>query len=138
MEPNAEGYYVHYADYLAALNEMRENQAVLAQERDKLEEDRDGFQFVVKQFMEAMGGDTKGKPPWEKVAVWQTENATLRAQLAEANRVIADYKSALWRVTQEALDLFFDQTAVQNRIDMELKISAASRAQAQKVEDESK
>jgi len=84
---------VHYADYLAALNEMRENQAVLAQERDKLEE-----------------------------------------QLAEANRVIADYKSALWRVTQEALDLFFDQTAVQNRIDMELKISAASRAITQKVE----
>ena len=36
----------------------------------------------MKQFMDAMGGDTKGMPPWEKVAAWKQECATLRATVA--------------------------------------------------------
>jgi hypothetical protein len=38
----------------------------------ELTKERDEWKQVVGWFMDAMGGDTKGKPPWEKVADWRS------------------------------------------------------------------
>jgi hypothetical protein len=59
----------------------------LRHENAELKEDRDSLQYVVKQFMDALGGDTKGKPPWEKVAAWKKENAELREKLKDMETI---------------------------------------------------
>lgn len=80
-----------------------EDQEVAFIERiSQLENDKKGFQDVVKLFMDAMGGDTKGKPPWEKVETWR-EKAKSYDDLKDKNEKL---RATLIRVLAENLLTF--------------------------------